>query len=58
MIKVDWIKEINIEKSNSFGIGIILLQMNLLLDENKTKDIMNDLITMNTKLQSKNILLV
>ena len=44
MIKVNWIKEIDIGKSNSFGIGIILLQMNLLLDENKTKNAINDFI--------------
>ena len=34
LIKFDWMKLIDIEKSNSFGIGIILLQMNLLLDQN------------------------
>ena len=33
------LNEINIEKSNSFSIGIILLRMNLLLDDNNIKNI-------------------
>ena len=36
---IDELNTINIEKSNSFTIGLILLRMILLLDEDKIKDI-------------------
>ena len=36
---INELDKINIEKSNSFTIGIILLQMNLLLNQNQIKSI-------------------